>query len=143
MFDFKFNWDEKIDTRIEVIDAQHKELFRIGRDVEQLVITGCVNISSERLLNVICELREYAAYHFYTEEEIMEKYNYEGLEEHKKMHEYYMGRIVAIDCKKLGQDPLEQMKLIKDEIISMVFEHMLVEDHKMADAIRPRMTKEK
>ena len=37
MFDFKFNWEKNLNTSIESIDVQHKQLFKLGRDMEQLL----------------------------------------------------------------------------------------------------------
>ena len=35
---------------------QHQILFRIGRDMEQLIMNGCQNATSKELLNIVCEL---------------------------------------------------------------------------------------
>lgn len=35
MFDFKFDWDESISVGVEEIDEQHKELFKIARDINR------------------------------------------------------------------------------------------------------------
>ena len=30
MFDFKFDWEKNLNTSIESIDVQHKQLFKLG-----------------------------------------------------------------------------------------------------------------
>lgn len=40
MFDFKFDWCKEMEIGVPIVDAQHQELFRIGRDLEQLIFRG-------------------------------------------------------------------------------------------------------
>ena len=63
MFDFKFNWDPQIETGIAEIDDQHKVLFRIGRDIEQLLQYRCIGVTEKQLLDIICELRDRSEEH--------------------------------------------------------------------------------
>ena len=46
MFDFNFDWRKDMNTNIEVVDYQHKQLFFIGREIEQLIRTECIGITS-------------------------------------------------------------------------------------------------
>ena len=43
MFDFKFDWCKEMECGVKIIDEQHQILFRIGRDMEQLIMHGCQN----------------------------------------------------------------------------------------------------
>lgn len=138
MFDFNFNWDDSINTEIEVIDTQHKELFRIGRAIEQLLITQCIGVKQDFLLGIVCDLREYASYHFYHEERLMELYCYSELNQHKKMHSEFMKFIVEINCKNLGEEPCKELKKVQDELKKFVFQHMITEDSRMAKEILQR-----
>ena len=139
MFDFKFDWDSSINTGIDFIDSQHKELFRIGRDIEQLLIARCIGVKDETLLQIVCELRDYVAYHFYHEERLMEMYNFEGIEEHKKEHKMFTEIIMSIDCPKLGEQPFDELKKIKDIITQIVFNHMIKMDQVMGEELVRKM----
>ena len=55
LFDFKFDWDDSLNVGIPEIDTQHQEFFRIGRSIEQLILTGCKNITEKELLELLCE----------------------------------------------------------------------------------------
>ena len=57
MFDFRFDWDNSIATGNEEIDSHNKVLFRIGRDIEQLILTDCRAASEKDLLAKLCEIR--------------------------------------------------------------------------------------
>ena len=135
MFDFNFNWDDNLNTNIDIIDEQHKELFRIGRDIEQLILTNCINVNNKVLLTIICDLREYIAYSFYQEESMMEQYNYKNMKEHKEVHQYYKHIIETFDVKRLGQEPLVMLKKLREILIDFVMSHMLIEDIRMAKEI--------
>ena len=139
MFDFKFNWDENLNTDVDVIDRQHKELFRIGRAVEQLLITNCYETDEKQLLSIVCELRDYVAYHFYEEERLMEIYQVSTIEDHRAQHNKYRDIIMNIDVRKLGDNPYTELKKIKECITELVFEHMIQVDKPMAVELKEKM----
>lgn len=64
MFDFKFDWEKNLNTSIESIDVQHKQLFKLGRDMEQLLQMQCIGVTDKQLLDIVCGLRDFTAYHF-------------------------------------------------------------------------------
>ncbi len=46
--DFKFDWSNKMEIGIRKIDEQHQVFFRIGRDVEQLLLHNGVNVEKSK-----------------------------------------------------------------------------------------------
>ena len=52
MFDFKFDWEKNLNTSIESIDVQHKQLFKLGRDMEQLLRMQCIGVTDKQLLDI-------------------------------------------------------------------------------------------
>lgn len=139
MFDFKFDWQEKMNTDIEIVDFQHKQFFSIGRDVEQLIMTKCAGVTDEQLLKIVCALRDYVAYHFYEEESLMQKAEYKGLEEHRKEHLEGTQKVQNIDFHRLKTNPYEGLKNLKIEMQEWIFNHMLVTDVKMAKEIKSKI----
>ncbi len=113
MFDFKFDWCKEMECGVKAIDDQHQILFRIGRDMEQLIMNGCQNATSKELLNIVCELREYTSYHFYTEEDLMAKYNYPMSDKHKASHVEFRSNILNINLPLLGKHPEQVLPQIK------------------------------
>ena len=130
LFDFKFDWDTSIEVGIQEIDTQHKEFFRIGRDLEQLILTECKYTTEKELLDLLCDIRQYITYHFYTEEAEIARINPEALKEHQAQHEMLKKQINAIDCNKLVDEPLDEVRHIKDILQQWFFEHILIEDMK-------------
>ena len=128
MLDFKFDWCKDVETGISIMDTQHKELFRIGRDIEQLVICHCIGVTNTQLLSIILELREYVGYHFYEEEKLMLECNYPNYEYHKARHDEVIAYIVKIDLKKLSLEPYEILCKMKTYLQDWIFSHIFVED---------------
>lgn len=133
MFDFNFDWKPEMDTRIESIDTQHRQLFVIGRDIEQLVRVECIGVTDKQLLDIVCRLRDYTGYHFYEEEQMMKKSDYPGLEEHRKQHVRYTTAVMKIDMPKLKANPAKELNKIKIELQTGIFNHMLTEDVQFTD----------
>lgn len=128
MLDFKFDWCKEVEMGIPLMDTQHKELFRIGRDLEQLVICYCIGVTNDQLLRIILELRDYVCYHCYHEEELMKESNYPDYENHKKKHDGVIQFISNVDCKKLGEEPYEILCKVKLYLQDWIFSHILIDD---------------
>ncbi|HCL00810.1 MAG TPA: hemerythrin [Lachnoclostridium phytofermentans] len=136
MFDFAFDWIKELETGDELIDQQHKEFFRIGRDIEQLLVRKCIGVQEQELLDIVCELREYVSYHFYSEETIMRQKGYSNYELHVKEHLGFRKFIMEIDCPALAKNPYKELKALKSAIQSCVFNHMMGEDVRMIKEIQ-------
>lgn len=139
MFDFKFDWNDDLSLHIKDVDEQHKELFRIGRDIEQLIMIRCIGVKTEQLLKIVGDLRDYTAYHFYEEERLMKLANYSKLDEHTKEHAVFRNEVLNIDMPQLSKNPCKELKKIKNMIQDHVFVHMMEKDKVMAEEIRKKL----
>lgn len=133
MYDFVFNWQSTFDTGVGNIDVQHRQLFKIGRDIEQLIIKKFIGVTDREMLEVIRELREYTNYHYYTEEKMMEECNYPDAKNHKMQHQNNLEYIKKLNLPQIKKDPMKGFKEIKENIQSWIFMHILVEDFKLAN----------
>ena len=132
MFDFKFDWKPDMACGVEEIDTQHKQLFRIGRDIEQLIQTDCIGIKDEQLLDIVCQLRDFCAYHFYEEESLMDSIQYSKSELHKKEHQKITKRLTGMSMPALKKEPLKELIKIREEVQHQIFEHVLGLDMEFA-----------
>lgn len=135
MFDFAFDWKKELETGNILVDQQHMEFFRIGRNIEQLIVRKCIGVQEKELLDIVCELREYVSYHFYSEESIMRNKGYSNYDMHVKQHQQFLKTIMEIDCPALAKDPYNELKALKNTIQSWVFAHMMGEDAVMVKEI--------
>ena len=132
MFDMKFDWRPDMATGIDMIDNQHKQILRVGRDIEQLLQRHCINVTQKELLSILCDIRDFTGYHFYAEEALMDECHYSDIVHHKKMHSDMIDEVNKFDFAALRKDPEKTLQTVHDQILDLVFSHMLVEDMKFA-----------
>jgi hemerythrin len=82
----KIVWTEQYGIGVKKIDEQHREFFSI---VNELIDTEGSTVSSELLQDVLFRVSGYAAYHFRTEEQIMNEYEYPGCASQISEHEEF------------------------------------------------------
>ena len=132
MFDMKLDWQSDMATGIEMIDNQHKQILRVGRDIEQILQRNCINVTQNELLNIVCEIRDFTGYHFYAEEQLMDECHYSDEKKHKEQHRKMISSVTSFDVSLLKKDPEKTLRAVRDEIQDLVFSHMLIEDKKMS-----------
>lgn len=129
-------WSSAFATGIELIDEQHKELFRIFRDLDQMILTECKQYEYKAFVDLTCEIRDYMTYHFYTEEKFMKEIAYPEIESHKKGHEAFIKEINKINYIELEKNPLKIMKHLRGHVELWIMQHMLLEDIKIGQYLK-------
>lgn len=89
----KIVWDSSFETGITEIDTQHQRLVEIINNL----VDGVGHASKETLTDIIRQLKEYAQYHFKTEEGIMERSGYADLDEHRFEHQTFVDQLLLFD----------------------------------------------
>ncbi|MBE6022315.1 MAG: hemerythrin [Cellulosilyticum sp.] len=131
MLSFKFDWDPLLELHIPILDEQHQHFFKLGRHIEQLLLTSCAGVTNQDLLNLLYELRDYVTYHFYEEERIMEELAFPELEAHKLEHQKFLTYINKIDYTKLCESPFSELCSLRDKMVSWTFTHIVQQDQKL------------
>ena len=132
MFDFDFNWDNSLNLNINHLDTQHKELFRIGRDIEQLIFIRCIGVTSEQLMNILYSLRDFITYHFYQEESFMLHINFPYIEDHIKEHNEFKDYITHLNYTALCESPFIELQKLRTVLVDWVLQHISISDKKIA-----------
>ncbi len=92
-------WDKSLSVGIDSIDDDHKKLLNIinefGDDQDK---------TREELTVLINELLDYTRYHFDREEEMMEANGYTRLEQHKKEHGQFIGKLMELGIMLDSED---------------------------------------
>jgi hemerythrin len=76
-------WDQKYETGVEIIDNDHRYLFKLINDFYDSFINGSSEEESNTLMD---ELISYTISHFKREEQLMLTSDYPFFENHKKEH---------------------------------------------------------
>ncbi len=99
-----FNWKENFSVNIGKIDEQHKELFNIGNFLYDLIAIKDHIDRYDEIMEALNRLKNYAIYHFQTEEKLMQEYGYPKYEEHKKQHDAFIAKINSLDEDIVDED---------------------------------------
>ncbi|MDN5332108.1 MAG: hemerythrin [Tepidanaerobacteraceae bacterium] len=103
-------WTEDLSTGIELIDKQHKELFKRVNDLMDACTKGK---GKEEVVKVIDFLSNYVVMHFGEEEKIMKAENYPGYDGHKTQHESFIKKFTEF------KEKLEQTGPTVDLVVKM------------------------
>lgn len=123
-------WEARLDTGIEVIDAQHRRIVDYINDLELAKAKG-----DKRLVtDVIEQLIDYTQSHFGFEEAMLEEAGYKFLKPHKKVHELFIKRVTDFTIRAAKGEE------IADELHSMLckwlLNHIANEDRDYAQAVK-------
>jgi hemerythrin len=130
------SWSKKFETGIEAIDRQHKNLFAIIERLYEAKKGDGKNLGL-RIASVAEELIEYAEIHFKTEESLMEKSHYEGLKEHKRVHNKFQeaAKTYGVRIKAQSGDVFLAMEMM-NFLIDWLIEHVSVTDMEYVSCVK-------
>ena len=86
-------WTKEMELGHERIDAEHRIFLRLVNEFAERIEGGA---STDALLRTLQEIRQYAAFHFVSEENVMEEIGYPDLQAHRECHE---ALLAAVDEK--------------------------------------------
>ncbi|MCF6464466.1 bacteriohemerythrin [Clostridium sp. Cult2] len=109
-----FKWKEDFSVNINDIDEQHKELFRIGNYLYEIVSIKDGIDRYDEILEGRHKLMDYAVYHFSFEEKMMKDNGYPKLQQHKRQHDSFISKVKSIDEEEIDE---RQKKIGMDLII--------------------------
>lgn len=118
-------------TGIELIDSEHKELFRIVDKANRLVKSFDPLSGYDDIMLILKELTEYTKEHFADEEEYMEGIHYEGLAAQKRAHEAFIDKIENINFDEIDNDPQEYLQKLVEFLLGWLINHILYTDKKI------------
>jgi hemerythrin-like metal-binding protein len=94
-----FEWKTEYSVGIGSIDAQHQNLFAVGRELYAAMSTGQGKSVLARILD---RLVQYTAVHFAHEERLMQLYNYADFARHKAEHDALVKQVLAFQAEFNG-----------------------------------------
>lgn len=118
-------------TGIALVDAEHKELFRIVNKANQLVKSFDELSGYDSIIEILNELKEYTKEHFSDEEEYMESIQYEGLSAQKRAHEAFIDKLENIDLAQIDANPQEYLQELLEFLLGWLINHILYTDKKI------------
>ena len=131
-----FTFTDKYKTGIELVDDEHRRLFEIIKETNDLINTVYVHDKYDEIMQLLAELRQYTEIHFSDEEAFMEKIGCPELPSQKQAHAAFVEKLVDIDLNELDEiDDNQQEYLAKlvDFLLGWLSNHILVADKKIGE----------
>lgn len=131
-----FAFTSRYKTGISFIDEQHKTLFDIIRQANELVQEKMLYDKYDEIMDILNELHTYTEEHFRDEEAYMKKIGYPGLPQQKNAHKAFIERLVKLDLGDMYFIDDHQQEYLEDLIIYLLdwlTHHILIMDHQIAE----------
>jgi hemerythrin-like metal-binding domain len=127
-------WTEDMAVGVPEIDAQHKQLLALVRDVHEAVVGGHGHEKAEKALESLCN---YTVEHFATEEKYMDVQTYADYDRH--MLEHMNCSTKALDFLQAYDEVSDlDMKAFLDYVANWVCEHILGVDKGLGEHVLQR-----
>ena len=125
-----YDFTDEYLTGVEMVDEEHKELFRIIGQVHEVIVDDYRVDKYDDIIYLVEELRTYTKYHFKDEEEYLESVKYEGLEAQKVAHEMFCARLDEIDLNEIDVHQEEVLEELMAFLTEWLVNHILHMDKK-------------
>ena len=119
-------------TGIEIIDEEHRELFRIINEVHDVISNDLLSDKYDEIARLLEDLRTYTKIHFKDEEQYMESIHYKGLEAQKTAHEIFVSRLDDMDLNEIDANQQDALEEIMAFLTEWLINHILYMDRKIA-----------
>lgn len=121
-------WKDEYLIGVSEIDDQHEELFNIANKAYSVLKNNYSIDKYDKIIMIIEKLKEYAIYHFKSEEEYMISINYKKFLSHKIEHDEFIKKVSNVDLKKVDDDQDKYLLEILNFIVEWTSEHILKKD---------------
>lgn len=140
-----FAFTEKYHTGIDLVDNEHRRLFEIIHDTNDLIHAELLHDKYDEIMRLLAELKDYTEIHFHDEEALMERIQYPELDAQKRTHTAFVERLVEIDLTELDDMDDNQQEYLIDLIqflAGWLINHILGSDKKIGEYMREHGIKE-
>lgn len=126
-----FAFTQEYWTGIELIDEEHKKLFEIIRETNDIIHAQFLHDKYDEIMRILHALREYTELHFKDEEAYMEKVGYKRIDVQKRAHEAFVEKIKKIDLQEIDDNQEEYLEELIEYLLKWLVNHILKLDKKI------------
>ena len=128
----RVEWQREWESGVAIIDAEHREMVRIGNELLNLSLSST---SGQDLVARLDALLSHIERHFADEEEILARSGYHGYESHRAIHEALLSDAAALR-ESFAAGHVSSAILFNLLVNKIILEHMLSEDMKFFSYIK-------
>lgn len=125
------SFSEEYYTGIEKIDQQHRRLFEILTDLNELSRNEFLHDKYDAIADVLEELKDYTVKHFQDEERYMKSIQYEGLAAQEEVHQSFIDKIDNINLEEMEDRQQEQLDELIDFLANWLIYHIMKMDRQI------------
>jgi hemerythrin len=128
-------WKDKYELGVQVIDNQHKELFkRVDAFIQTLRSSASWEQKVEKVNETLEFMKVYVVEHFHDEEAYQESIGYPGYELHKKIHSDMVNYVLEFssEYEKSGYNE-QMMQQFGGKLLAWLINHVAAEDQRIAE----------
>lgn len=134
-----FDFSEKYMTGIELVDDEHRHLFEIIKETNDVINAAYLHDKYDEIMRLLAELKDYTESHFHDEEELMLRINYPNINSQKHAHSAFIEKLVNINLSELDNIDDNQDEYL-NELITFLLQwlsnHILGSDKKIGEYIK-------
>ena len=131
------SWKDEYSVGIGELDDQHKSLFNL-LDKLSAAIGDKDKLS---LSYIVTSLEVYVVFHFTSEEHLLAKYGYPGLDKQEKEHTEFKARVAKYKAEMSTGDKLKLAGEIRQYLHDWLVGHIISLDKKYAPFLLEKMGK--
>lgn len=113
---------------VEEIDQEHRELFRIVNDVEELLANEYREDQYDDIVKQLRKLQDYVEYHFRHEEEYMAGISHPELPLQKKQHAEFAAKMNELDAIVDFREQKGLLDELMQYLVKWLFRHIIGSD---------------
>ena len=128
-------WKDKYELGVELIDTQHKELFRrVDAFMKTLRSSASWDEKVQQVNETLAFMKGYVVEHFRDEEEYQKSIAYPGYEAHKQIHTDMVNYVLEVSAEYEKRGFNEQlMQQFGGKLLAWLINHVAAEDQRIAD----------
>ncbi len=127
-------WSEELSVNIKEIDEQHKQLLEMINEFDRAVEE---KKEEEIIDKTLDSLIDFASDHFKKEEELLEKYKFPELEDHREQHHRFLEDLFNI-YKRSKDGEKDVPTRIAFFFGELLIKHLLEEDKKYGEYLKSK-----
>jgi hemerythrin len=126
----RLEWEAKLETGVERIDSQHRELYRL---VNLILDPG----EETKIEDTLKFLESYVMRHFVDEEALQVASQYPGLPDHKEIHTNFIRTFLDLKARLIQAETEEAREIVvlslNGAVVDWLGNHIMVHDRHFAE----------
>lgn len=132
-FQSPFSFTNEYLTGVEQIDTEHRQLFAIIKEANDLIHADLLHDKYDAIMAVLSKLKDYTVKHFQHEEAYMKEIGYPGLVAQQYAHTSFCDKLNEINLDEMDDNQQAYLEELVDFLLNWLIVHILKMDKKIGE----------